>query len=209
MSGPYVSGSTQPLEIICSNCGQACAAGMRFCNRCGQPLAAAPAPSMAPSPYPPPPPQQAQPYYPPPAQPPPYHQPEYPSYQPQQAHYAPPPQAPYPPQYAQPMPAGPVRSPKSVGLGFLLALIFGPLGLFYATAGGGIIMLLVSVGAWTFFYTRVGSMSYYDPGFTSSGPTWLTLMPLVIWLGVTLICVVWAITAINSYNNKLRARSMY
>jgi hypothetical protein len=104
----------------------------------------------------------------------------------------------------------PARSPKSVRVGCLLALLFGPLGLFYATASGGIVMLLVSTGAWTLFYTRiVGGMDYYDPGFTSSGISYLTLLPLGIWLGVVLVCVVWAIVAINSYNNKLRAPLVY
>jgi hypothetical protein len=214
MSGPYVPGSTQPTDITCQNCGQASAPGMRFCNRCGNPLAAIPpsAPSVAPGAYSSQPPHQAQPYYPPSPSHPPYGPPEQPSYHPQQAAYGPPPaaaQAQYP-QYSQPVARASARSPKSVGLGFILALLFGPLGLFYATAGGGIVMLLVSAGAWTLFYTRVvGGMDYYDPGFTSSGISWLTLLPFGIWLGFILVCVVWAIVAINSHNNKLRAPLVY
>lgn len=213
MSGPYVPGSTQPLAITCQNCGQASAPGMRFCNRCGQPLAVTSVPPVSSGAYSPQPPQQPQPFYPPaPSQPPPYQRPEQPTYPPQQAPYGPPPpamQAPYP-AYAQPTAMAPARSPKSVRVGCLLALLFGPLGLFYATASGGIVMLLVSTGAWTLFYTRiVGGMDYYDPGFTSSGISYLTLLPLGIWLGVVLVCVVWAIVAINSYNNKLRAPLVY
>jgi hypothetical protein len=112
-------------------------------------------------------------------------------------------QPPYP-IYAQAGPMVVTRPRKSVFIGFLLALLFGPLGLFYSTVVGGIIMLVVSAGTWCYFYTRVvGSLDYYDPGFTSSGISWFSTLPLGIWLGVTLVCVVWSIVAVNSYNNKL------
>ena len=37
------------------------------------------------------------------------------------------------------------RSPKSVGIAIALALFFGPLGMFYSTILGAIIMLIVNV----------------------------------------------------------------
>ncbi len=206
MSGPYVSGSTQPLEITCPHCGQPSARGMRFCNRCGNPLAGASA--ALPGVYPPQQPQQSQSYYPPSTpQQTPYHQPEHPSYQPHQATYGMPPpvaQTPYP-AYSQPGAMVATRPGKSLALGLLLALFLGPVGLFYSTVAGGIVMLLLSVGAWVLFFTLViGRMDYYDPGVTSSGISWITLLALGIWIAVVLISVIWAIVAINSYNSKVQ-----
>jgi hypothetical protein len=40
-----------------------------------------------------------------------------------------------------------VTSSKSVGVAILLTFLFGPLGMFYSTVAGGLIMLLVSVSA--------------------------------------------------------------
>jgi energy-coupling factor transporter transmembrane protein EcfT len=38
-----------------------------------------------------------------------------------------------------------VRTPKSAGLAFVLAFLFGPLGLLYASVFGGIILILISL----------------------------------------------------------------
>lgn len=45
----------------------------------------------------------------------------------------------------------PPRAPKSVGLAVLLAVLFGPFGLFYASVGGALFMLflMVVVGLFT------------------------------------------------------------
>jgi hypothetical protein len=97
------------------------------------------------------------------------------------------------------------RPRKSLFLAFLLAFLFGPLGLFYASAIGGIIMLLVTGCAWTlFFMLIVNRMDYYAPLSTDSGIPWVTLLALGIWVAVELISIVWAVAAASSYNNKLQ-----
>ena len=65
-----------------------------------------------------------------------------------------------------------------MAVGILLALFFGPLGLFYSTVPGALIMLVVSV--------------------------LLALVTLGIGLLlIPLFCVIWAAVAISSHNNKL------
>lgn len=70
------------------------------------------------------------------------------------------------------------QNTKSAALAFILALIFGPFGLLYATISGGITMLVIDlfVAVFTFgvglFFTNV-------------------------------ICAVWALSAVNSHNKKM------
>ncbi|HEX8219362.1 MAG TPA: zinc ribbon domain-containing protein [Chloroflexia bacterium] len=205
MSGPYASGSTQPLEVFCPHCGLASPPGMSFCNRCGKPLAGASASPGAPGAYAPQQPEQARPYYPPaPPQQPPY----YPSQQSTQGGYVQPPlaaQAPYP-NYQQPLVATANRPGKSLPLGFFLAFLLGPLGLLYSTVKGGITMILVTVAAWLLFFSLVvNRMDYYASLTTDTGVTWVTLLAFAIWIMVELISIIWAIAAVNSHNSKLQA----
>jgi hypothetical protein len=71
-----------------------------------------------------------------------------------------------------------VQQQKSVGTSLILAIIFGPLGLFYASITGGIIMLIISliVGFITFGFGLI---------FTN------------------IICAIWAVVAVNNSNNKM------
>lgn len=73
-----------------------------------------------------------------------------------------------------------VTPTKSTGISIILTVLFGPLGMFYSTVIGGIIMLIVSVilGAITF-----------------------GMGLLVTWP----VCVVWAAMAVGSHNKKLLA----
>lgn len=71
-----------------------------------------------------------------------------------------------------------VISTKSVGISIILTVIFGPLGMFYSTIMGGIIMGLISF--------VVGVMT-------------LGIGLIVTWP----ICVIWAAIATNSYNQSL------
>jgi hypothetical protein len=72
---------------------------------------------------------------------------------------------------------------KSTGLAFVLALFFGPLGLLYSTVTGGIIMFFVSlfIGLVTFGFGLI-----------------------IGWI----ICIIWAMIAVNSYNAKLSHSSI-
>lgn len=67
---------------------------------------------------------------------------------------------------------------KSMAVGSLLALFFGPLGLFYSSVPGALIMLVVSVIV-AFFTLGLG----------------LLIIPV--------LSVLWAAIAISSHNNKL------
>ena len=77
-----------------------------------------------------------------------------------------------------------VTPTKSVGISIILTVIFGPLGMFYSTISGAIIMLIVSgiVGLLTFGY-----------GLVVTHP----------------ICVVWGALSAHSYNKKLLAGLRY
>ncbi len=71
-----------------------------------------------------------------------------------------------------------VKSQKSVGISLLLTFFFGPLGLFYSSVMGAIIMLVLGV----------------------------TISLLTAGLGyvlVDLICMIWGAIAVSKYNKKL------
>ena len=68
---------------------------------------------------------------------------------------------------------------KSMVASILLSLIFGPLGLLYASVTGGIVMLLVSI-----------VVAIFTLGFGL-----LITFP---------ICIIWAVVATNTYNENVR-----
>lgn len=70
------------------------------------------------------------------------------------------------------------RSPKGQGIGLILTLLFGPLGLFYSSVIGGIIMTIIAIPV-TIFTIGIG---------------WLAIVP---------ICCIWSLIAVSSHNKKL------
>lgn len=72
------------------------------------------------------------------------------------------------------------KSTKSVGIALLLTLIFGPLGMFYSTISGAIIMCILTLFA----------------GIFTAGFGFLLTWP---------ICVIWAAVAASNYNKRLMA----
>jgi len=70
---------------------------------------------------------------------------------------------------------------KSMVASILLSLIFGPLGLLYASVTGGIVMLLISI-----------VVAIFTLGFGL-----LITFP---------ICIIWAVVATNTYNENLRKK---
>ena len=66
---------------------------------------------------------------------------------------------------------------KSISLAIILTVFFGPLGLFYATFIGGLIMFLI---------TLIVSLLLTSTGFIFTWP----------------ICVAWAISAVKKYNSE-------
>jgi hypothetical protein len=97
-----------------------------------------------------------------------------------------------------------VRLPKSVGVALLLALLFGPFGLLYATVKGGLIMLAVEFFGGILLFLSVvaaGSTgSLNAPGAAIVGGLAL------LWLfafGIQIVCAVWAVMAAQSYNREI------
>ena len=74
-----------------------------------------------------------------------------------------------------------VVSTKSPGIAILLTILFGPIGMFYSTIGGAIVMLLVTL--------VVGLLT-------------LGLGLLITWP----ICILWAALAASSYNRRVLAQ---
>ena len=70
------------------------------------------------------------------------------------------------------------KSPKNMGIALILSILFGPLGLLYATVKGGIIMMIVGA--------IVGILT-------------LGLGAIIIWP----IAIIWSYTATKKYNNEL------
>ena len=73
-----------------------------------------------------------------------------------------------------------VQSTKNVGIAVILAFLFGPLGMFYATTSGALIMMAISLIA----------------AFITLGFGLLLTWP---------ICVIWAGMAASDHNKKLMA----
>jgi hypothetical protein len=70
-----------------------------------------------------------------------------------------------------------VSKPKSTGVAFLLAFLFGPLGLLYASIAGGIIMFFIALLSF-FILPVIGAV--------------------LVWIG----CIIWAIVAAQNANSK-------
>lgn len=72
---------------------------------------------------------------------------------------------------------------KSVGVAFLLAFLFGPLGLLYASILGGIVMFLGGIILF-FLIPIVGG--------------------ILAWIG----CIIWAVIAANQENAKMQKKAV-
>jgi hypothetical protein len=92
------------------------------------------------------------------------------------------------------------KSPKSVGLAILLTFVFGPIGLFYASVSGGLIMtftpillaLLVVVGLFQENSLLLG---------------WSFGLLLIFAATFWLINIIWAVVSVRSYNQELEDES--
>jgi len=73
-----------------------------------------------------------------------------------------------------------VMQPKSVGVALLLTFFFGPLGLFYSSVVGGIVMLIVTIFAAAFTFG---------------------VSVLVTWP----ICMIWGAVAASNANSRVAA----
>ena len=71
-----------------------------------------------------------------------------------------------------------VANPKNVGVAILLTVLLGPLGMFYSTVGGAILMLIIALIV----------------GFLTLGIGALLTWP---------ICIIWAALAASAHNKRL------
>jgi hypothetical protein len=95
-----------------------------------------------------------------------------------------------------------VKSTKSVGLGILLTLLLGPIGLFYSTVWGGIIMTFGPVLLIVLGFLGMSIQSEFMQLVASA----TLIIYLLLWW---LICLVWSVIAVNQYNRKIMSRSIY
>jgi hypothetical protein len=93
-----------------------------------------------------------------------------------------------------------VTQTKSVGIAILLTLFLGPIGLFYATIRGALFVMfgvpfLFTVGAIAF-----GAMA--SNGSAGGAIGVLAMIPLCM-VTMWVLSLVWAVTAVNAYNQRL------
>lgn len=95
-----------------------------------------------------------------------------------------------------------VKSTKSVGVGILLTLLLGPIGLFYSSVWGGIIMTLGPILFIVIFFLGM-----------SIGSEIIQLMAgitiIIFWALWWLICIIWSAVAINQYNRRIMSQSIH
>ncbi|MBG0775538.1 MAG: hypothetical protein H0S85_03790 [Desulfovibrionaceae bacterium] len=75
-----------------------------------------------------------------------------------------------------------VKSPKSVGISLILTFLLGPLGMFYSTILGGLIMSALTVVL----------------GVLTLGISWWLTWP---------VCMLWGALAVGAYNRRLAAEA--
>ena len=85
---------------------------------------------------------------------------------------------------------------KSVGLGILLALILGPIGLFYSSVLGGLVMTFAPV---ILLVVMILGFAIDDPVVYVSSLILILLFACTWWL----ICMIWAIIGVNAYNREI------
>lgn len=88
------------------------------------------------------------------------------------------------------------KSPKSIGIAILLTILFGPIGLFYASVSGGLIMTITPI--FLFLLLIVGTLQD-----NSILVGWSSGLLIIFALTYWLINIIWAVISINSYNEKI------
>lgn len=88
------------------------------------------------------------------------------------------------------------KSQKSVGIAILLTILFGPLGLLYASVTGAILMILTPV---FLFVLLVYGVVQDNSVLMNLSLGILIFLALTYWL----ICIIWAIMSVSSYNKEI------
>ena len=88
-----------------------------------------------------------------------------------------------------------VKQMKSRGIAFLLVFLFGGFGLFYSSIVGGIIMVIVA--------PILMFLAFFIPG----AQTIIFTLIIIFCCLYYIICFIWAIRAVETYNNKILANA--
>jgi small-conductance mechanosensitive channel len=93
------------------------------------------------------------------------------------------------------------KSPKSVGIAILLTLLFGPIGLFYASVFGGLVM---SITPLLLAALVVAGLIRENSMLLDWSLTLLIIFALTYWL----INIIWAVLSVRSYNQEIEEEAM-
>jgi len=88
------------------------------------------------------------------------------------------------------------KSPKSIGIAILLTLLFGPIGLFYASVSGGLIMTMTPV---FLLLLLIGGILQEN----SILVLWSSGLLLIFILTFWLINIIWAVISVRNYNKQI------
>jgi hypothetical protein len=88
------------------------------------------------------------------------------------------------------------KSPKSVGIAILLTILFGPIGLFYATISGALIMILAPILVLALFLIGV---LQENSALMNLSAGLLLFFALTYWL----ISIIWAVISVKEYNKEI------
>jgi hypothetical protein len=88
------------------------------------------------------------------------------------------------------------KSPKSIGIAILLTLLFGPIGLFYASVSGGLVMTITPIFLVILFLYGLG-MEY------AALVEWSLILIIIFLSTFWLINIIWAVISVNIYNKKI------
>jgi|GEM_PF-1171515 len=95
-----------------------------------------------------------------------------------------------------------VKSTKSVGVGILLTLLLGPIGLFYSSVWGGIIMTFGPIIFIVIFFLGMSIESEIIQLMAG-----ITI--IIFWALWWLICIIWSAIAISNYNRRIISQSIH
>jgi hypothetical protein len=88
------------------------------------------------------------------------------------------------------------KSPKSIGIAILLTFLLGPIGLFYASVSGGLIMTFGPIFLYLLFIVGIIQDNFVLMGWSLG---LLLIFALTFWL----ISIIWAVISVRSYNKEI------
>ncbi len=88
------------------------------------------------------------------------------------------------------------KSTKSVGIAILLTFLFGPIGLFYASVSGGLIMTFTPI-----LLVLLALVGFFQQNSLLLG--WSFGLLIVFALTFWLINIIWAVISVRSYNREI------